>query len=499
VAGTKDDLDFYEVCVDYIASLNDSHIAFILPSNFAATLGFTVDIYDGKVLIDSISRTRLPASTYEFQVGDEVVAVDGKNAEDLIREFSKYVPASNERSNRRRAAARIVSRVQSRMPHAPDVGESAAIAIRLENGDVKMFTIPWVKTGVPLHAGPVPSPKAMPVRAAAIDGGDSVAPWMRPWLELQRSELPDMKDELGTGVREPVFALPAGFQQRQGRAPSDFFYSGTYTAAGRRLGFIRIPSYGPPSTTAALAEFDREIAFFQANTDALIVDQTRNPGGASCFREEMARRLIPYPFRVIGYEFRATWSRLIAFDNALSQARLARAEQWVIDLYEVLFTDLLNAYRENRGRTGSLPICTPSLERLPATDFAGRTIAYTKPMIMLIDEFSASGADGMAAIIQDANRGPLFGWRTNGAGGTNLTPAAGAYSGASAGIVLGMMTRKETRVVPGYPASAYIENVGVQPDIEYDYMTKDNLLQRGRPFVEAFTAAILEEIAKKQQ
>ena len=104
----------------------------------------------------------------------------------------------------------------------------------------------------------------------------------------------------------------------------------------------------------------------------------------------------------------------------------------------------------------------------------------------------------MPALLQDANRGPLFGWRTNGAGGTNITPAAGAWSEASAGIVLGMMTRNQTRVVPGYPASEYIENVGVQPDIEYDYMTKENLTRAGRPFVDAFTAAILEEIRSKQ-
>jgi C-terminal processing protease CtpA/Prc len=499
VARTKDDLDFFEVCVDYIASLRDSHIPFILPSNFVASLGFTVDIYDGKVLIDSINRTRLPASTYGFQIGDEVVSVDGKTAEDLVAEFSKYVPASNERSVRRRAAARIVSRPQSRMPHAPDVGESASVTVRLESGDLNTFTIPWIKTGVPLHLGQVPSPKMASVRAAAADAGDAVAPWMRPLLELQRTELPDMKDELGTGARQPIFGLPAGFQQRQGRLPADFFFSGTYMSGGRRIGFIRIPSYSPPSTALALAEFEREMVFFQANTDGLVVDETRNPGGLSCFREDMARRLIHYPFRIMGYEFRATWSRVTAFESALSQARLFEADQWIIDLYEVLFQQLLTAYKENRGRTGSVPICTASLERLPATDATGRMIAYSKPMIMLVDEFSASGADAMAAIIQDAIRAPLFGWRTNGAGGTNITPAAGAYSEAAAGIVLGMMTRKETRVVDGYPASAYVENVGVQPDIPYDYMTKENLTRSGRPFVDAFTAAILNEMNGKQQ
>src|SRR5437016_1737248 len=62
VAQTKTDLDFYEVCVAYVASLNDTHDHFTLPSNFVASIGFSVDVYDGVLLIDSINRTQLPAS-----------------------------------------------------------------------------------------------------------------------------------------------------------------------------------------------------------------------------------------------------------------------------------------------------------------------------------------------------------------------------------------------------------------------------------------------------
>ena len=56
VALTKTDLDFYEVCVAYVASLHDTHDTFILPSDFVARLGFITDVYDGVLLIDSIDR-----------------------------------------------------------------------------------------------------------------------------------------------------------------------------------------------------------------------------------------------------------------------------------------------------------------------------------------------------------------------------------------------------------------------------------------------------------
>jgi opacity protein-like surface antigen len=52
-----DDLDFQEVLIEYVASLNDAHDYIAFPTLFSASLGLSVDIYDGKVLIDAINRT----------------------------------------------------------------------------------------------------------------------------------------------------------------------------------------------------------------------------------------------------------------------------------------------------------------------------------------------------------------------------------------------------------------------------------------------------------
>jgi hypothetical protein len=46
-----------------------------------------------------------------------------------------------------------------------------------------------------------------------------------------------------------------------------------------------------------------------------------------------------------------------------------------------------------------------------------------------------------------------------------------------------------TRAVP-----AYIENIGVRPDVTDDYMTMDNLLNQGKPFVARFTQALAGRI-----
>src|SRR4051794_28009915 len=54
VRATKSDIEFYEVCAQYIASLNDVHSEYFLPSDFQATLGFEADLYSGKALIETI-------------------------------------------------------------------------------------------------------------------------------------------------------------------------------------------------------------------------------------------------------------------------------------------------------------------------------------------------------------------------------------------------------------------------------------------------------------
>src|SRR5262249_8115931 len=160
VAMTTTDLDFYELCVEYVASLNDTHDAFSLPSDFFATLGFGVDIYDGVLLIDTLNRTVLPVATYPFVIGDELVAVDGVAVEQLLQDFAKYAAQGNRVSTRRLAAVRITSRPQSRMPHAADLGETATVLIRRQNGNLETYTIPWIKTGTPVRVGPVPSPRS---------------------------------------------------------------------------------------------------------------------------------------------------------------------------------------------------------------------------------------------------------------------------------------------------------------------------------------------------
>jgi len=158
---------------------------------------------------------------------------------------------------------------------------------------------------------------------------------------------------------------------------------------------------------------------------------------------------------------------------------------------------MIAAYNTNRGNTDTVPLCTSNFQRPPAMA-NGRVIAYTKPLIMLIDEFSSSTADSVPAMLQDNQRGILVGTRTNGAGGSNSLNISswqvGAYSEGTTGVTLSLMVRKNPVQIDGYPVTNYIENVGVRADVQLDFMTRDNLLQSGRPFLDAATAVLVQQL-----
>ena len=127
VQQSESDIDFYDICVKYVASLQDSHDEFTIQSDYEAWLHFDGDIYDGKFLIDSIDRSYLPRSTYKFTIGDQLISVDGVAVADLLTQFAPYAvnAASNPVSRARIAAATITDRLQALYPRATSIRNPA--------------------------------------------------------------------------------------------------------------------------------------------------------------------------------------------------------------------------------------------------------------------------------------------------------------------------------------------------------------------------------------
>ena len=513
VRKTKSDLEFYDVMSQYVASLNDAHDAYYVPSAFAARLNFTVDVFDGKLLVDTINRSRLPGAEFPFVIGYELVSIDGVDAQKLVDQFLRYEIAANARSTRRFAALLATTRLQQLMPFAADVPEISTVVFKRFDGKTESYRIPWTKSGLPLvNVGVFQTPQSagtatsMAARTSrphgpmhSTRGGVGSTDYLAALRPLLHSSVRP-REVTGFGSLAPVFAasLPTDFSIRLGRTTGDYFYSGTFSSGGYKIGYIRIADYEPADTTAAATAFLREIVYFQANTDGLIVDDMRNPGGYGDYANLLLSMLMKDRWRSLGFEVRATSEWVEQISSALETAKASGYPDDIIALYQMIKDELVAANAKMRGRTNPIPLDSDQLVRDPLVDAKGNLLSYTKPILVLVDELSASAAEIFAATIQDNARGPLFGWRTMGAGGNVEDWEAGSYSQGTVSVTESLMNRKTDIVTKDYPAAPYVENIGVRPDIEYDYMTSANLLQSGKPFVDAMVAAMVDNIRKNK-
>jgi C-terminal processing protease CtpA/Prc len=539
VQQAKDDIEFYEIMKQYVASLQDAHSTYLVPSTFEAYLGFDVDIYDGKVLIDFVDRFSLPARQFPFAEGDELVSVDGVNAGDLIQGWWSLDSLASDRPTRRYLADLLTYRNQVLFPRAALVGDSSKVVIQRQGGALESYNVPWQTYGRRTTLdGPVPSPfetraalsgtprgqalSARPRRGrvvveeaeltAARALGERPAPRVRaaaaaatvdsgPFIRRRANAVRTFKVSPerfvhGVGLRTPYYTLPSGFVVRLGRSSADAFYTGVYTSGTTKIGLIRIPDFDPAvGSVSALRQFQTEIAYMKTNTDALVIDVTRNPGGDGCLANDLLASLAGRRIDIFGEEVRPTLFWVNWMDQNVTDAIDYGYEQWEIDLLTAIQKDIESAFKENRGRTGPEGLCTLSLTEEPFTDRNGVTLNYNKPMMLLTDEFSSSAAEIFAAGFQDNKLGPLFGFRTTGAGGAILTTMypTGFYSEGESSVTISLLVRARQVSVQGFPPTRYIENVGVHPDVPYDYMSTANLSGKGKPFTDAFTAAIVAQ------
>ncbi len=99
--------------------------------------------------------------------------------------------------------------------------------------------------------------------------------------------------------------------------------------------------------------------------------------------------------------------------------------------------------------------------------------------------------------MQDNGRGLIVGMPTSGGGGS-ISGWPLSYSEASFSNTNSLVIRKSPITTTDFPSAPYVENIGTRPDVQLDYMTRDNLINRGRTFVDSFTQIIVDQIKKSR-
>ncbi len=510
------DLAYFEVVREYVHSFKDGHTQVSFPSTFAADLGIRVDFYDDKPVLEQINRAVYPAARYpQLVLGSEIVSIDGVPASQLIDEFAKLNLLGSNRGSRRYGAILLGVRPQSILPFAPDGPDESDVVFKSAEGELATVRLKWTKSGTPVRTlGRPGTPTLKSARAAGASPENDF------FAKIERDQAPDFLklpgwggeqggEIVGYGARTPYYSV-ANFTQRRGRLSTDFTYSGTYTSEGLRIGLIRIPNFSPTDTTSAILELRSEVAFMRANTDGLVIDCSRNNGGSPALGAELMSMLTTKPYYIPPRQYlpgvrdlNSLTSLLEALDTLLGRSWVYSKWEQVVDQYQ---RSLASGPRALTGPVSAIIPASenqlfrgPLLDDNPPLSNATGPIGYDKPVIVLMDDFSVSHGEIFPATFQDNKRGPVVGYRSGGLGasvGCNTNTMM--FSEIQICNSFSLVMRRNPVTTPEFPTAPYVENIGVIPDVELDYQTRENLLNGGRPFFEAFTKAMVNEIRRTQ-
>ncbi len=428
----------------------------------------------------------------QVKVGDELLAIDGKSPKDLAAGFLKYVGTPNALSSAHIAAARLTSR-SVYLSKGIKNGAPAKLRLRGADGVERDGIVAWAEA--PHLLPPLPPPPQ-----AGKSGPRTMTAASSLTAEVTREELGKMgarvpffmtdavKASLGiTAEVKPSAVALAKFGLTPDVAAQIDYFAATYTLNGKKVLLFRLPDYTPADGGAALnyirALFDEQ----QSQVDALVVDETHNPGGSVAFAFGVVSLLAPKTVNSMVQQMHGDRLWIQSFADASNQVAQSDPNDPLVAVFMKDAHLVDDAYSAKKPLSVPLPMftATPTLDPDAAH--------WTKPFMMLTDELSVSCADFVPLLVQANGLAPLFGQRTMGGGGNVEQVATLTNTQGQLSISRGLGTVYDPTGV--YPESRIIEDNGVTPDVSYSHTLAD--FRAGYlAYVTAFNASLTQQLSK---
>jgi len=470
ILNTATNAEFYYELVKYIAAYQDGHFGMSVPSDVIYKLPVAADLVDGKVLITYIDREKLPVVSFPFDLGDEIVKVDGMDIKDYLDEQVLYSPSGTELSRRRGASWSVFYRSAARMP----VPKTDTLKIEVRRGTSSVIEereLGWEKEGLFIDQA-MPAPLLFtPMRVSRpVDDeynfdmlkNNSLKGLINPEADYlfmcQGKTRIDIPADATVIMREPFVA----------------YY---HPAPKGNIGYLRIPHYAPQAgpgqnrtevTLNWIAQYEYAIQKLEANTVGLIIDQDHNCGGSVWVVDKTISMFMDKPFKQADFEFLANKESYLAVGKWMEGTPVHSLEYEGMQKVRTLIKDTwLNG-------TSRLTVKT-SIDGLGV--FQPNAIRYTKPVVILIDEMAGSGGDMFPSMMQGLGRAKLFGRQTSGLGGhVQMYPAPLPNSQLRYSMTKSLFYR---------PDGVAIENNGAVPDKEY-VITRNDVLYGFKEYQRAY-------------
>jgi hypothetical protein len=512
---------FYEL----LRLLRDGHVGLVQPLAESLQIPIQVIPVEQGFYINAVHPD---LARFGIERGDELISVDGKSPEDLLKIILKYSWYGNDISDRHLAYAifyRAAHLVEMR-PTQP----FAQIEFKKASGETRLARIAWRRAGLKSSAGlkPVAESESLIFSQAPRVNlySDSLAHLVEFRNEIKQAQL-ETSSGPSSGPQNSIFSMGStvphwyssklaagvGFTKVSADpallakyyalwvdlavvasgAPAPIVtpttwpivFAGLYKYNGKTVLLMRQPSYSADDFIAHLSVYSALIEQFQPIADVLVLDQTENPGGSVLYVDWFSRLFAPkgmnawVQFNSADRQWLSSWLRWL---SSLPATELSTPFAQQIRAYAAS----LDRDNEDGLRLAREPINFLLVNQQSPAPGVG---VWKKPFLITVDELCGSGGDAFPMLVKQNGLGKIFGRQTAGLGGSVEPVIVLPHSRAQLRLTRGLFTT--FRPDGQYPDSVFVENNGVTPDFEHILTVKD-FREGYKGYFEAFSKAATE-------
>jgi hypothetical protein len=478
----------------FLRQLQDGHVSLTLISNASPVRAYAIPCLatpvQGKALIAGCDATAMPG----VQRGDELLSIGGEAIATVEQKALAYTAMGHPDSDRHLAHYLLLARPAYMVDLVP-AGETTTLALARPDGSTYEVTATWqaqqwVDLPPPAAAGKVQAqlPLASRLRQiagasdATIDSFGAVVPFFINDAVVQKFGMTQVKPSAAALSKYGVAPQTLPEEEDADKDGIPDVFAATYTHGGKKLLLVRIPSYSATDEDTNVAVYRALLDDHDDAVDALVIDQTHNPGGSVSYVEKLFRLFIagPKPRFVQAHNADRTW--LEAYQMAAQTPGLTAEQQQIILGYANLIDA---AITQGRPLSDRLPVPTEGTG-FDYTVAPDEKYTWRKPVLLLIDELDGSGGDAFPMLMTRSGAATAFGQHTAGMGGSVETVETLNHSGAQLSLTRGLFNSHD-------PTGAYpteIENNGIAPAPEHTHVISVEDFRAGYlAYVAAFSSA----------
>lgn len=466
IAGAGSEAEAFGLTKQFLARLQDGHVSLSSVIGDGSVLaGYSVPLklepVDGHALIAEVEDPSI-SKDLGIDVGDEVVAIDGESPFEILKIITKYETTGNQVSDQRYVRNALDRRryMTELKPTKPTV----RLTIEKPNGARLERSLVWnVDKERNLF-----EPESRFPGIAALDLAYS--PQTAIFNDKKDPEIPFfITDAVAREFTLTRVSPSAAALKAQGLADGQAvpaLFAALLANGGRRALLIRQAHYMPMDPTARIAWYKAVLAEYGPYVDALVIDQTHNPGGmmtyaidfVSIFANQQTRGLVNF------FHPDRKWMSTFGYVSALMKGETKTANEWT-NVAELAYKLVEDAYDKRLDLTEK-PVPLFGYEYIKP-----QGESFKKPILMLVDELSGSCGDLVPLLMKENKLATIFGERTMGLGG-NVEEVV-RLPNFSAGLRLTRGLYTVYSPDGRYERDRMTENNGVTPDIPYRHTVKD--------------------------